>query len=237
MLPPQTFETPLPLRVGARSVLTFRRRLVRVRLSLEEALASRALALPPLEPNADGYLVSALPAAQTGDVAAQRPDLKLFVRQRYRRSYVRLDQSFDQYLAGFPGKRRSTLTRKARKLASISGGALDVRSFRTEEEVSAFYQQARLVSEKTYQERLLDAGLPSGPEALSSMQALARAGQLRAWLLYLGGQPISYLYAPAQGSTLIYAHLGYDPEHGSHSPGSVLQLEALRELMEEGHFR
>jgi CelD/BcsL family acetyltransferase involved in cellulose biosynthesis len=36
---------------------------------------------------------------------------------------------------------------------------------------------------------------------------------------------------------LIYAHLGYDPEVADISPGSVLQYEAMRELMEEGRFR
>jgi CelD/BcsL family acetyltransferase involved in cellulose biosynthesis len=237
MLPAQSFETRLPLRVGVRTLLSFRRELVRVPLRLEEALEARAPVLPPLNDEADGYLISALPEAQLGEMLRRRPELKPFVRQRYRRSYVRLDQSFDDYIAGFPAKRRSTLTRKARKLAKASGGTLDVRSFHAEEQVPAFYEQARRVSEKTYQERLLDAGLPAGPEALAEMRELARAGQLRAWLLYLNGQPISYLYAPAQGNTLIYAHLGYDPDFAEHSPGSVLQLQALQELMEEGRFR
>jgi CelD/BcsL family acetyltransferase involved in cellulose biosynthesis len=48
---------------------------------------------------------------------------------------------------------------------------------------------------------------------------------------------VSYLYTPADGDTLVYAYLGYDPEFAAHSPGAVLQLEALREAMEEGAFR
>jgi CelD/BcsL family acetyltransferase involved in cellulose biosynthesis len=84
---------------------------------------------------------------------------------------------------------------------------------------------------------LLDAGLPSGPEAIAEMREKARRDQLRAWLLFVDGRPISYLYAPAEGDTLIYAHLGYDPNHAEYSPGTVLQLEAMRELMGEGRFR
>ena len=61
--------------------------------------------------------------------------------------------------------------------------------------------------------------------------------QVRGWLLFVDGRPISYLYAPAEGDTLIYAYLGYDPDFADFSPGTVLQLEAMRQLMEEGRFR
>jgi hypothetical protein len=74
------------------------------------------------------------------------------------------------------------------------------------------------VSALTYQERLLDAGLPAGPEALERMRALARRDQMRGWLLFVDARPISYLYAPAEGDTLIYAFLGYDPEFAELSP-------------------
>src|SRR3546814_18752641 len=66
-----------------------------------------------------------------------------------------------------------------------------------------------------------------------------RAGRdaMRGWLLFVDDVPISYLYAPAEGDTLIYAHLGYDPAFSEFSPGTVLQLEAMRDLMGEGRFR
>jgi CelD/BcsL family acetyltransferase involved in cellulose biosynthesis len=69
------------------------------------------------------------------------------------------------------------------------------------------------------------------------MKALASRDGVRAWLLFLGGKPISYLYAPAEGETLVYAYLGYDPEFAELSPGTVLQMEALREAMGEGRFK
>jgi CelD/BcsL family acetyltransferase involved in cellulose biosynthesis len=67
----------------------------------------------------------------------------------------------------------------------------------------------------------------------------SRAGRdaMRGWLLFVDGAPVSYLYAPAEGDTLIYAYLGYDPAYAEFSPGTVLQLEAMRDLMEEGRFR
>jgi CelD/BcsL family acetyltransferase involved in cellulose biosynthesis len=230
-------ETALPLRIGARTLFRFKRRLVKVSVPLEAALSSTLPDLPPLERQDDGYLIKALAADRLPQVAAARPELKPFVRQLYRRSYVRLDQDFDAYLAAFPGKRRSTLLRKVRRLEKVAGGALDIRSYRSEAEIETFHAEAGQLSAKTYQERLLDAGLPTGPEALAEMRALARRDAVRAWLLFLDGRPISYLYAPAEGATLIYAYLGYDPAFAEHSPGAVLQLEAQRQLMGERKFR
>ena len=228
-------EVALPLRIGSRTLLTLRRRLVRRALPLEEALASRPPLLLPLG-SADGYLITSLPEPLAASLCADRDELRPFVRQRYRRSYVRLDQSFDAYLAAFSGKTRSTLKRKTRRLAERSGGVLDIRCYRTEAEIEAFHRAARRVSARTYQERLLGAGLPDGEGALAEMKALARREVVRAWLLFVDDLPVSYLYAPAEGRSLVYAYLGYDPDFAGFSPGTVLQLEALRQLMEEAEF-
>lgn len=230
-------DVALPLRVGARTVWTLRRRLVRRALTLEEALAGAAPALPPLQPDEQGYFITALPTAALAELALAYPDLRLFVRQRYPRSYAGLRQSFDRWFGAFSAKSRSTLKRKARKLAERSGGALDVRCYRTPEEIDRFYREARRISERTYQERLLGAGLPEGREALAEMHALAAADRVRAWLLFVDGNPASYLYAPAEGLTLIYEYVGYDPDFAGYSPGTVLQLEAMRQLMDEGRFK
>ncbi|MGQ0659366.1 GNAT family N-acetyltransferase [Sphingosinicella sp.] len=230
-------EVALPLRVGARTLITLRRRLARRTLSLDEALGGALPALPDLTDGEQGYFVTALPAALVGPLTAGRRALKPFVRQRYRRSYARLDQDFDTYFADFSAKSRSTCKRKLRKLAERSGGALDLRCYRTEDEIGVFYALARGLSAKTYQERRLGAGLPDGPQALAGMRALARADRARGWLLFVADRPVAYLWAPAEGLTLIYAYLGYDPDFADYSPGTVLQLEAMRQLMEERRFR
>ncbi len=223
-------ETALPLRIGAHTIFTLRRRLVRRRLTLDEALAGTRPALPTLAPGEHGYLVTALPASLAPRIGT---GLRPFVRQRYPRYFARLDQSFDDYLGTFSTKSRSTCRRKLRRFAERGG---TVRAYAGADEMDTFYREARAVSSLTYQERLLDAGLPEGPEALAAMRALARAGRARGWLLFLDGKAVAYLYAPAEGSTLIYAYLGYDPEAADLSPGTVLQLEAMRLLMAERAF-
>ncbi|MCA1750009.1 MAG: GNAT family N-acetyltransferase [Parasphingopyxis sp.] len=227
---------PLRFQLGARTLFSVRRRLATVGWSLDEALAGEPSALPVLAPGDHGYLLRSVPEAEAERLAA-RSDMLAFVRQRYPRRYADLSGSFDDYMATFSARTRSTLRRKTRKFAELSGGTLDLRSYRGAEEIEEFHALARRVSRKTYQEKLLDAGLPEGAEALAEMRRLAARDRVRAWLLCLEGQPVSYLYAPANGETLIYAYLGYDPDFARHSPGAVLQIEAMREVIEEGRFR
>ena len=232
-----TSTTALPLRIGARTLGHVRRQLTRVSLSLDDARNCRLPVLPPLHQGADGYLIFSLPVDLLPDVLAACPGMKPFVRQRYRRSYASLDGSFDDYLATFSAKARSTLRRKVRKLAERSGGALDVRRYSAPDDMDEFYHHARAVSARSYQEKLLASGLPQGEAFLAQLKQRAEQGRMRGWLLFLDGAPISYLYAPADGQTLIYAYLGYDPDHASWSPGTVLQFEAMRQLFEEKSFR
>lgn len=226
---------PLRFQVGARTLLTARRRLVRTPLSLDEVLSGEPPRLPSLGGADHGHVVNSLPEALVPVLAARALGLRPFVRQRYTRHFADLERGFEAYLACFSGKSRATLLRKARRFAERSGGTIDVRACRTAGEIEAFFGHARAISRKSYQERLLDAGLPE--DGKPAMLALAARDAVRGFLLFLEGQPVSYLYLPARGDTLVYAYLGYDPAHADLSPGAVLQLEAMRLLMEEGRFR
>lgn len=225
---------PLRFQIGARTLLTARRRLSRIALSLDEALFGAPPELPPLERGAHGYVINSLPEALVGGVAAGASGLRPFVRQRYTRRFADLGGGFDAYLAGFSAKSRATLLRKARRFGQRSGGAIDIRACRTPAEFEDFFVHARAISRKSYQERLLDAGLPE--DGRPAMLALAARDEARGFLLFLDGAPVSYLYLPARGETLVYAYLGYDPASAELSPGAVLQLEAMRLLMAEGRF-
>ncbi|MGP1352980.1 MAG: GNAT family N-acetyltransferase [Parasphingopyxis sp.] len=228
---------PLRFRVGARTMFSVRRKLVRIGLSLDQAMAGQGIELPPLPPAADGYFLTSLPEGQLASLTERHGDMIALVRQRYARRYADLSGSFDDYLATFSGKSRSTLRRKVRKFAKLSGGDLDFRTYRTQDEMAEFHDLARRLSTKTYQEKLLDYGLPDDAEFVSDMMRAASRDQVRGWLLFADGKPVSYLYAPADGDTLVYAYLGYDPEWSRHSPGTVLLMEALRQIIDENRFR
>ncbi|GAA0751139.1 GNAT family N-acetyltransferase [Sphingomonas sp. ABOLD] len=216
---------PLRFMVGARTLTTVRRRLVRVPLTLAEARAGGRPTLPALPVDAQGYLATSLPEAQSAALLGN--GMLGLVRQRYTRFYLDLSLGFDAWFAGLSANTRQGLKRKAKRL----GG--EVRCYRTPAEMALFHPLARALSARTYQERLLGAGLP---DDLADLQRLAAADAVRAWLLLLEGRPVAYLCCPAMGDTLVYAHVGHDPQFAALSPGAVLQLAALRDLFAEARF-
>jgi hypothetical protein len=190
--------------------------------------------LPPIGAGSDGYLITGLAQPRLACLADAYPDLRLFVRRHYDRAYERLDGGADAYLARFSGKTRSTLRRKTRRLAERCGGALDLRRYAAPGEMEAFHCHARAVSVLTYQERLLDLGMPDGDSAVAQLKARAQRNEVRGWVLFVRDRPIAYLHAPAEGDVLILGHLGYDPAFAAMSPGTVLMFEAMRQLAAEG---
>ncbi|WP_380787897.1 GNAT family N-acetyltransferase [Sphingomonas sp. R86521] len=223
---------PLRFQVGARTLAAVPRRLVRMALSLDAVLAAAVPALPRLPDDADGFLVTSVPeAAIDGFVPA---GLLCAVRQRYVRYHIDFGVGVEAWLAGLSGSARSGLKRKARKLAAASGGTLDIRAYRTVEEMRTFHPLARAVSATTYQERLLGAGLP---EDVAYCVELAAEDRIRGWLLFVGDAPAAYLCCTAEGESLRYDHVGHDPAHDTLSPGAVLQMEAMRALFDDRFAR
>lgn len=229
--------TPIAFMVGARRLFAVERRLATMAFSLEDALAKAPPPAPEDVARLDGIRVLSAPQAMAERIAASYPEHVLGAREDFRRHYIAMDGSFEDYLGRFSGKTRSTLRRKAKKFAQADGGTLDVRAYTTADEVEGFLELALPLSERTYQARLLDAGLPDSEAARTAMLDGAAAGRMRCFLLFLKGEPVAYLSLPVHGDTLVYAHLGYDPQHASLSPGTVLQMEALRMLFAEDRFR
>lgn len=159
-----------------------------------------------------------------------------YVRSRYTRFHADLSGDFEGYLAKFSAKSRATLRRKVRRFAELAGEG-GLRTFRTPAEMATFHRLARAVSALTYQERLLDVGIPPEPEFVAEMQALAAADAVRAYVLVLQEAPVAYLYCPASDGVLLYGYLGYDPRHAGLSPGTVLQYLAFESIFAEKKFR
>lgn len=194
---------------------------------------------PPLDRFAAGIDVivtrshpvkEALPAVRIRDHVLR------YVLARYTRFHVDLSGDFDGYLAKFSAKSRSTLKRKVKRFLELGEGC-EMRRFSRPEEMAKFHQLAREISALTYQEKLLDAGIPEKPEFVDKLIGMAEADSVRAYVLFLRGIPIAYLYCPVVNGVLLYAYLGYDPRHAEHSPGTVLQYLVFQSLFAEKRFR
>ncbi|MES2057506.1 MAG: GNAT family N-acetyltransferase, partial [Pseudomonadota bacterium] len=227
---------PLPLRfqIGARTLASIKRRMVRVPMALDDVLDERLPVLPPLDRAAHGYQITSLPEASREAMMQAGGGMIAFVRQHYTRYYADLTIGHDGWLATMSANARSGMKRKAKKVAAISGGVLDVRRFRTPDDMTVFHDVARRISARTYQEKLLGSGLPDDAAFVRHMCSMAAADAVRGWLLYISGEPAAYLYCPIANGTVRYEYVGHDPAFNDLSPGGVLHMEAMRDLYAEG---
>ena len=209
-------------------------------------LDDRAVALDQLDTlqaDADGLMLRSLPVGDDilgsgiQKVVVGGQHALRYILQRFPRYYIDMSQSFADYKAKFSGKTRSTLNRKLKKFGGLNSGQIHWERFTRPEELERFWTLARDVSAKTYQERLLDAGLPQDAAYFEEAKRLASADNLRAFLLFDGDRPVSYLYCPIHKDIVNYAYLGYDPEYLRLSVGTVLQWLALESLFTEQRFR
>ena len=202
--------------------------------------------LPPVSPGSEGLLLRSMPMPPEQPPSVPRIDstahhgqqLLRYVVQRFPRYYIDMaGKDFDAYKAKFSGKTRSTLARRVKKFADATGGALHWERFVKPDDLERFWHLARDVSAKTYQERLLDAGLPDSVAYREQALQLASLDQLRAFLLFDGERPVSYLFCPVHEGVIQYAYLGYDPDYKHFSVGTVLQWLALESLFQEARYR
>lgn len=230
-------QTSIKFVVGSRVLLSVPKHSRTLSFSLAEVISGAVPSLPDLSKGEDGFRLLSAPADSITKIRASYPDFVIGGMQRYDRHYIDMAGSFDDYLGRFSSKTRSTLRRKHRKLVKDIGGLVEFREYRTPQEMDEFRDLALPLSNRTYQAKSLGAGLPDSDAAHDERRQLASAGCVRAYLLCVDGRPISYLYLPIIDDTIVYAFLGYDPDHAKYSPGTVLQLEALDRLFAEKRYR
>lgn len=164
-------------------------------------------------------------------------DRLTYIPESFVHHVTELEPSFPAYLAKLSAKARHEMLRKVRKFSSANEGAIQCREFRLGSEMAEFQQLALEVSKKTYQEQLLDAGLPDTLEHQQEIERLAEEDMVRGYVLFFGEQPIAYGYCSAQRNVLLYHHTGYDPAYREWSPGIVLLHEMFARLHAEGRFK
>lgn len=195
--------------------------------------------LPPdaLMAGSQGYLIRGLPVAESQPAIRRIDGYLCYVSLQYQHCYIDLGMSFESYQKKFSSKTRSTINRKLRKYAEHCGGSIAWKTYATREEMREFFRLARAVSSKTYQERILDAGIPESEEFIVQAESLAAEQRVRAYILFSGERPVSYLYCPVHEGVVIYAYLGYDPDYMHLSVGTVLQWLAIEKLFDEAGLK
>lgn len=233
-------RVPLKFRVSDYTLFTVHVPLQSRSVGLLEHAAPAERLVPPSDrpaPDSEGFFVHAVPVAAPLPAVASSGDYLCYVPLQYRHCFIDFAGSFEEYQRKFSSKTRATLNRKIRKYTEHCGGSLRLQVYKTPPAMREFLRHARDVSVKTYQERLLDAGIPETEEFVRDMEGLAADGRVRAYILFDRETPVSYLYCPARDGVLTYAFLGYDPAYIGLSAGTVLHWLAIKQLFEEGKFR
>jgi CelD/BcsL family acetyltransferase involved in cellulose biosynthesis len=231
-------EVDFPFRLGELTLFTLHRDLVVHDVALDALRGAQGdAAWERILKGGEGHLLRSLPV--DGHLARTRLSRHWirYARHRYERHFIDLAGTYEGYLAKFSAKSRNTLRRKLRRFSEHSGGHIDFRAYRSPEELAVFHGHARCVSRETYQELMFDMGLPSGRGFQAQMAALAREDRVRAFLLFLHGEPISYLYCPVRDGVVQYQFLGYREAYARFSPGTVLLMHALESLFAEHRFQ
>lgn len=191
---------------------------------------------PALPEDVRVAIVYSQPAAQSLRRICFQTRTIRYVRSQYRRFLIGLNGPYAQYEKRLSSRRRKHFHQMMRKFTSASGGTIDWREYRRPPEMPTFHSLAREVSQNTYQEKLVDAGLPATDAFRRELIEMAERDRVRGYILFLDQKPIAYQYCPARGHVITCERLGYDPEYRQHSPGLVLLLLTLERLFSGKRF-
>lgn len=233
-------KVPIKLQLGDKTLLAPELWLQVREVGIDDETLPVAEPIPPADPletNSQGFLIRSLRIIGEQLVLRERDGYLCYISSRHQRYYIDMRQPFEEYKGKFSSKTRSTLNRKVRKYAEHCGGSISWKVYKSAGEMPEFFQLARAVSQVTYQEKLLDAGLPDSEEFRREMDQLAQQGHVRGFILFYRDIPVSYLYCPVVNDVLIYAFLGYNPSYMNFSVGTILQWLALENLFAERCFR
>jgi Acetyltransferase (GNAT) domain len=193
--------------------------------------ADRLAVCPPALPgDVRAAIVYSHPAEQPLRRVRLQGDVIRYVRSQYRRVLIDLNGTYAEYEKRFSSRRRKHFHQALRRLAAASGGAIDWREYRHPSDMQVFYSLAREVSQTTYQEKLVDAGLPATDTFRHQLAEMAERDSVRGYILFLDQRPIAYQYCPSSGTVITCERIGYDPAYRQHSPGLVLLLLMLESL-------
>lgn len=210
-------------------------------VALAEGVEPVATLHPPIESEggaaSSGFMIRGMPVTAPQPIVSEAAPFIRYVQRQYRHYFIDMRMTFDDYRLKFSSKTRSTISRKIKKYGEHCDGSIQWRAYSRPTEMHEFHRLARQVSALTYQERLLDAGLPVSRAFVEELAVLADKGCVRAFVLFDGDKPVSYLYCPVHDDVLIYAYLGYDPAYLKLSVGTILQWLALEQLFAERRFK
>jgi CelD/BcsL family acetyltransferase involved in cellulose biosynthesis len=139
---------------------------------------------------------------------------------------IRLPDTPGEYWDSFSSKTRQTFRRKLKKF-----GETRLRRITSISDVPDFLEAAHRISRQTWQTRQFGLRIANDYEELVTYIKLAELGLLRSYLWYVGDQPVAFTVGNQDHGTFHYEEVGYLPEYARNSPGQMMLIQMLDDLM------
>ena len=151
-------------------------------------------------------------------------------RKRSLRWLIRMPPSFDDYMMTLGAKSRQNLRREARQFEKQFQAVFQ--SVRNADQAEPFLRDAEAISRKTYQWNVGQRIVNDEP-ARQELVRRAQRGELQCYVLHADGAPVAFMRGRLAGGTFDFETAGFDPAFAKSSPGAVLLMFAIRDLIEQ----
>jgi hypothetical protein len=143
------------------------------------------------------------------------------------RHMIDLPETHDEYWAKFNSKTRGKIKRKSKLLSDCR-----VERISKPFQVPDFLAAAQQISRQTWQNDLLGLRIQNDDFELQLFTFLATQNALRAYLLWDGDTPVSFVIGNQFSGVFNYEEVGYNREYAKNSPGQYLVIGMLADMYE-----
>jgi hypothetical protein len=147
-----------------------------------------------------------------------------------------LPDSVEAFYKGMSGSRKRYVRRYTKALEKAGSGPVEIVCYRSEDKLDDVIKIASEMTAKTYKQAL-DVGFRDDSLTRSLLTKAAKQGQLRAYVLYVNSKPCAFEYGIEYGNVFFPEHIGYDPFFRSCSPGTILFIKVVEDLIENSDVR
>lgn len=146
---------------------------------------------------------------------------------------LKIPATFDEYLSQFRRKKRYNLKRQLRMLEQHCAGELELLRVEHPDQVHLYVKQVSKMLGRTWQGRLIDKKITDFILSSQALLRLARNKLLRSYLLRCGSNYCAFVHGYQYENRIYhYADIGYDQRYARFSPGAVLWLLLVKDLID-----
>jgi hypothetical protein len=147
--------------------------------------------------------------------------------------HTALPATWEEYHKKIDSKHRSLYRRNEKKIAEQAGGQVSVKIFTKETEIDQFCKDAESIAKTTYH-RGIGAGFSDTAEMRRRLAVCAKNHWMRGYILYAGGQAITFWLGTHFNNTFLLDYTGYSAAYAKFSPGLVLFVKMIENLYSVG---